>query len=169
MADFKETVTLGAEREGPGGLFWIATGARGLLLPSFFFQWWLSWEVPAPYFWVVFLASRQDSLLAWQPIRRNSASVVGSFWPSWSWPFSPLGLCLWQSIPITPIKRGGPPRFSSVTRDSCRSGPAAKHMPTQGRGHATPPHCGVETVIGDHEGYVISKQFLKRLKRHGRL
>jgi hypothetical protein len=31
------------------------------------------------------------------------------------------------------------------------------------------PHCGVDTVIGDHEGYVITKCLLKRMKRHGRL
>ncbi len=31
------------------------------------------------------------------------------------------------------------------------------------------PHCGVDTLIGDHEGYVITKQLLKRMKKHGRL
>jgi hypothetical protein len=36
MADFKETVTLGAEREGPGGLFWIAAGAAGFVITVLF-------------------------------------------------------------------------------------------------------------------------------------
>jgi len=40
---------------------------------------------------------------------------------------------------------------------------------SQGRSDAVCPFCGVDTVIGDAEGYVITKELLKRLKQRGRL
>jgi heme/copper-type cytochrome/quinol oxidase subunit 3 len=36
MAELKETVVLGAEREGPGSLFWIAAGAAGFVITVLF-------------------------------------------------------------------------------------------------------------------------------------